>query len=119
MIENSLFGELIFDYITLIDDTASIEKEKLSLDYLVDLDEKFQNNMIRLQNAISLLRKARIAKDDMAVRAALVYIKIFTMGLSNFFDNIKDDTLLLSKALRSSDMPDDYQVPEHYNFPRY
>ncbi len=119
MIENSLFGEMMFDYIALIDDSSSIEKEKLSLDYLINIDEKFQNNMIRLQNAISLLRKARIAKDDLAVRAALAYIKIFTMGLSNFFNDIKDDTLLLSKALRTSDMPDDYKVPGHYNFPRY
>ncbi len=119
MIKDTLFGEMASNYNAIINELVSFKKEDLSLDYQVDFDEKFHNNMIRLQNAIKLLKKARIAKDEMAVRAALVYIKIFTMGLADFFDYMKDDTLLLSKALRSSDMPDNYQVPEHYNFPRY
>ncbi|WP_413725363.1 hypothetical protein [Sodalis sp. RH16] len=119
MIENTVFGEMVIDYKAIVDELASLTMEELYLDYKNDFDERFQNDMIRLQNAIKLLRKARIAKDDLAVRAALVYIKIFSMGLANFFDYMKDDTLRLSKALYTCDMPDNYQVPEHYNFPRY
>ncbi len=119
MTENTVFGEMVLDYKAIVDELASFTMEELFLDYKVDFDEKFQNNMIRLQNAIILLKKARIAKDDLAVRAALMYIKIFTMALANFFDYMKDDTLRLSNALYTCDMPDNYQVPEHYNFPRY
>ena len=39
------------------------------------------------------------AKDDLVVTADLVYINIFTLGLVNFFDYMKDDTLRLSKTL--------------------
>ncbi|XBS68900.1 hypothetical protein ABK905_20415 [Acerihabitans sp. KWT182] len=119
MIENKVFGEMVIDYKAIVDELASINIEELYLDYKVDFDEKFQNNMIRLQNAIILLKKARIAKDDLAVRAALTCINIFTMEIANFFDYLKEDTLRLSNALYTCDMPENYQVPEHYNFPRY
>ncbi|XBS68907.1 hypothetical protein ABK905_20450 [Acerihabitans sp. KWT182] len=119
MIENTVFGEMVLNYKAIVDELGSINIEELYLDYKVDFDERFQNSMIRLQNAIILLKKARIAKDELAVRAALIYIKIFTMDLANFFDYMKDDTLRLSNALYNCDMPDNYQVPEHYNFPRY
>ncbi|XBS68905.1 hypothetical protein ABK905_20440 [Acerihabitans sp. KWT182] len=119
MIENTVFGEMVLDYKAIVEGLASIDIEELYLDYKVDFDEQFQNDMIRVKNAIILLRKARVAKDDLAVRAALMYIRIFTMRLADFFDYMKDDTLRLSNTLYTCDMPDNYQVPEHYNFPRY
>ncbi|XBS68909.1 hypothetical protein ABK905_20460 [Acerihabitans sp. KWT182] len=119
MIKNTAFGEMVKDYKAIVDELASINIEELYLDYKVDFDEQFQNDMIRLKNAIILLRKARVAKDDLAARAALTCINIFTMRLADFFDYLKEDTLRLSNALYTCDMPDNYQVPEHYNFPRY
>ncbi len=119
MTENSLFIKLKSNYTGLFESLSSITEEQLSLDYEIDFEQQFQDDMSKLQESVNLLEKARAAHDEMTVRAALVYIKIFSQELSNFFESIENDTLFLSKALISSDMPDDYQVPEHYNFPRY
>lgn len=117
MIKNSTFEELKKLYIPMAECLTSANSEELSIDILINLDVEFERNMTRLQDAVILLKKARDAEDDLTIRAALVYIKIFAMDLSGFFTNIENDTLLLSRALNSSEMPANYSIPEHYKFP--
>jgi len=69
-------------------------------------------HVLNLDGTVNSVKTAKAA-----VQAALVYLRVYSMRLSVFFENIKDDTDLLLKNIDWSDIPDNYQVPEHYNFP--
>ncbi|HBW40039.1 MAG TPA: hypothetical protein DEF84_04340 [Leclercia adecarboxylata] len=116
----ALFFEKIKDsYIQLMQAMCIKQQyhDELMVNYDCNLDKVFSSDMARLSAATDLLRKAKESDDKITVQAALVYIRISSMRLAGFFENIKDDTDLFLKKNDWPDIPDDYQVPEHYNYP--
>ncbi len=64
-----------------------------------------------------LLKKAKEADDKATTLAALVYIRVYSMQLSGFFEDIKDDADLLARSPNWPDLPENFKVPDQYNFP--
>jgi len=117
MKENKFFSELKVKYIQILHDVFPNAEKELSFDYNADLGQRFESGMTKLQDAIILLKKARDADDKTATLTALVYIRVYAMNLSNFFEDFKDDADLLRSSSIWPDIPENYKLPEHYNFP--
>lgn len=119
MIKFPFFEKIKNTYIQIIQAISmkSSDSDGLMIDYDSNLDTLFLSDMERLSAATELLSKARELDDKITVQAALVYIRISSIRLSGFFENITDDADLLLKNNKWPDIPDTYQVPKHYNYP--
>ena len=95
---------------------SPIDLGDLLIDYTDDLDALYERNFQCFKDAKDLLNKAKANDDKVATQAALVYIRVYAMGLSSFFETFKDDADSFLKESIWPDIPEDYQVPEHYNF---
>lgn len=119
MIKIPFFESLKNTYIQVIQviSMRSLDRDDLMIDYDSNLDSFFLSDMERLSAATELLRKAKELDDKITMQAALVYIRSSSVRLSGFFENITDDTDFFLKKNDWPDIPDDYQVPENYNYP--
>ncbi len=87
----------------------------LSKDY--SLADRVQRDMKNINGAIELFIKARNSNDDLAIRAALLHIRSFMMGVSGVFYQTAEDIERLFKFSGDSTFPEDYKIPEHYKYP--
>jgi len=120
MIKIPFFEKIKNNYIQLIQEISMkpSDCDDLMVDYDSNLDSLFLSDMKRLSAATELLSKTKKSGDKVTVQAALVYIRTSSIRLSSFFENITDDADLFLKENDWPDIPDDYQVPEHYNYPK-
>ncbi|MGM7765243.1 DUF6853 family protein [Yersinia enterocolitica] len=97
-----------------------IQESELSIDYSLNLDEELHSELEKLAEISLVLSKALDEKDMVAVQAALVMSRIYSMNLRNFFNDIFDDIEMLGWTERYSwpKIPEGYQIPEHYNYPK-
>ncbi|CNG74230.1 hypothetical protein OP862_00725 [Yersinia massiliensis] len=98
---------------------CGIMGNELSIDYSLNLDEELYSELEKLANMSLVLKKALDEKDMVAVQAALVMSRIYSMNLRNFFNDIYDDIELIGWTERYSwpEIPEGYQIPEHYKHP--
>ncbi|MBU5378125.1 MAG: hypothetical protein E6559_20280 [Pantoea sp.] len=87
----------------------------LSRDY--SLADCVQRDMKNINSAIELFIKARNSNDDLAMRAALLHIRSFMMGVSGVFYQTAEDIERFFKFSGDSTFPEDYKIPEHYKYP--
>ncbi len=117
MNKSQIFNEIKDIYLRVMPAAISGSGD-LMVDYDIDLDKLFLSDTEKLFAATELLDKAKKSDDKAAVQAALVYIRVYSMRLSVFFENIKDDTDLLLKNIDWPDIPDNYQIPDtRYQIP--
>ncbi|KER04456.1 hypothetical protein LGZ99_13680 [Photorhabdus temperata] len=95
----------------------SVDIDDLSVDYNVLLESKLVRHLELLQSKAALLAQAKIHNDELAIRAAILEIRIHAMSLSSFFDAIAEDTEVLLRTGKWSEIPEDYKIPDHYNYP--
>jgi len=119
MIKSPFFEKVKNTYIQIIQSMSMkpSDRDDLMVDYDSNLDHLFLSDMERLSAATELLIKAKELDDKMTVQAALVYIRISSVRLSGFFENITDDADLFLKKSVGPKISDTYKVPEHYNYP--
>ncbi|XBS71690.1 hypothetical protein ABK905_12815 [Acerihabitans sp. KWT182] len=82
-----------------------------------DLDESLDQMMGELSLTSKLLNEARTNNDELAKKSALLMIRAQAMSLSGFFEAICDDTENLAMLDTWLSFPEDYELPEHYNYP--
>lgn len=111
------FNELKDCYIHIRKYLTSESGEELAINYENDLTQRHDEFMSNLQDAILLLKKAKEANDQDAIFAALLFVRMYTIRLSNFFQDFIDDADSFIKSPGRKLLPKDYQIPEHYNFP--
>ncbi|WP_420993163.1 hypothetical protein ACKI2N_023550 [Cupriavidus sp. 30B13] len=83
-----------------------------------NLDDWFEMKMQRICDAIELYEAATKQGDLLAARAGLQDVRLATHDLMNFFDDIREDLIKISSDSRFGwpDFPDDYKIPEVYNY---
>ncbi len=118
MIKEINFDELKDIYLQLskVMPKKPINEDELFVDYKAQQCLSFHHGLELLGNAKELLKKARLNDDKVTVQAALVYIRVYSMNLSSFFDAFKEDADALLKYSDWPSIPEDYKVPEHYNY---
>jgi hypothetical protein len=111
---------VIKDLLAEVAKVCNIQEDELSIDYSLNLDEELHSELEKLAKISSVLRKALDEKDMVAVQASLIMSRIHTMNLRNFFNDIYDDIEMIGGAKRNSwpEIPENYQIPEHYNYPK-
>ncbi|CAI1023370.1 Uncharacterised protein [Serratia liquefaciens] len=119
MIKEINFDELkdIYLHLSKVMSKKPIDQGDLLIDYNDKQDASFVRGLELLRDAKELLKQAKLNDDKIAMQAALVYIRVYAMGLSSFFDAFKEDADALLRSSEWPDIPEDYQVPEHYNYP--
>ncbi|MQL49183.1 hypothetical protein GEA64_14975 [Photorhabdus khanii] len=119
MIKEIFFNELKVRYLQLSEQIAKspINQDDLLIDYKDNLNDLFIRDLRLLKDAKDLLKKAQLVDDKVTIQAALVYIRVYSMRLSGFFEDFKDDADMFLKSSEWPDIPEDYQVPTHYNYP--
>lgn len=67
---------------------CNILEDDLSIDYSLNLDEELHSELEKLAKISLVLRKALDEKDMVAVQAALIMSRIYSMNLRNFFNDV-------------------------------
>lgn len=114
----TFFNDIKDSYVQMMASLSSEVEDELLIDEESDVDDIFYQYLHKLNDSAALLKNAKSAGDELAVQAALVYIRVYSLRLSCFFEDIKDDTDTLLKVSVWPDIPENYQVPEHYNYPK-
>ncbi|WP_413737740.1 hypothetical protein ACL2XP_06295 [Sodalis sp. RH21] len=94
----------------------SQKEDKLFIDRSSNLDEKFIRQLDLINNVISLLETASTQNDELATQAALSYLRTHAMSFSDFFYVIVDDIDTLLDKSSWAEFPENYKIPDHYNF---
>jgi hypothetical protein len=92
------------------------ESDDLAINYKRNMDEKFQTRLHLLNQAINFLDNARSEKDELATQTALLILRSQSMGLADFFNAIVNDIESILNKPKWIEIPEDYKIPEHYNF---
>ncbi|MGE4879692.1 hypothetical protein [Yersinia enterocolitica] len=119
MIKEINFDELKNIYLQLskMMPKKPIDESDLLIDYKAQQCTSFHRGLELLGNAKELLEQAKLNDDKVTIQAALVYIRVYSMNLSGFFDAFKEDADALLRASDWPNIPEDYKIPEHYNSP--
>lgn len=109
---------LVKDALSDVAEICNITEGELSIDYSLDLDEELYRELEKLTEMTLVLKKALTGKDMVAVQAALIMSRIYSMNLRNFFNDIYDDieTIGRSDGYNWPEIPEGYQLSEHYKF---
>ncbi len=95
-------------------------QENWSINYKIDLDNKFNLNLQKLNEEIKLLNQAIIKGDKLTAINAIVMAKVYSHNLMNFFENINDDIVQVGWGDELKDkwpaIPEDYKVPDCYDY---
>ncbi|AJJ03602.1 hypothetical protein BZ17_4114 [Yersinia pseudotuberculosis IP 32953] len=94
------------------------EGEELYLSEDDDIKCQLEKNIIRLNQAIDLFVSAESHRDELAMRAALLDIRVFMMSIYGVFYQSVEDIDFFIRETKEFPFPEDYQVPEHYNYRR-
>lgn len=95
-----------------------VDTDDMAINYKGSIIDRLDRQLFLLKENTELLSQARKENDELAMQAALLRIRSHSMSLSSFFDAIAEDATLLIKADGWPDIPENYQVPRHYNFSR-
>ncbi|CAQ82545.1 MULTISPECIES: hypothetical protein [Photorhabdus] len=90
-----------------------------SIDYQLDLDKRLQEDLAKLETELNLLTDAVQRKDMVTAKCALVMARVISLDLSNFFLNIFEDIEKVGwgELCELPSIPENYVIPEHYNYP--
>ncbi|RPH22321.1 hypothetical protein EHN07_16945 [Buttiauxella warmboldiae] len=104
----------------LAESNIDFADDEWSIDYHLDLDKELRDELAKLQIELDLLTNALKEKDLVTAKYALVMARLFSLNLSNFFLNIFEDIEKVgwSEEIKLPAIPEDYQIPEHYNYPK-
>jgi len=111
------FEDIKSSYLEIIETLFLDDKNDYLLDKEANLDGVFNQDICKLHDVTKLLKYAINVNDQVAMQAALVHIRVCSVRLAGFFEDIKDDADSLLKSPVWPDSPESYQVPEFNNFP--
>lgn len=92
-------------------DELQVDDLYLAEDY--SLVDSIQNDIKNINLSIALFMKAKDSNDELA----LLRIRSFMMGVYGVFYQTVEDIDRLFKLPDEISFPEDYKIPEHYNYP--
>ena len=93
------------------------DKKSQSTLNISDVVENYEGYIRDFKSAVALLSKAIKADDKITIQCALTRVRISSLNLSNSYQDIIDDVMLINSHDSWTEIPDDYQIPEHYDYP--
>jgi len=80
-----------------------------------DIIENYEDYVIDFKRAVKLLDKTICDNDPLAIQCALTRVRIASLNLSNIYQDIIDDVVLVNQQDLWPALPDNYKMPERYN----
>lgn len=98
----------------------TIAPEKSILDNLNinDVNDNHDKYVAEFNMAVELLHRTIDKKDKVAIQCALTRIRIASLNLSNTYQDIIDDIMLINGHESWPSIPEGYKIPEEYNEPQ-
>jgi len=120
MTELNKVKEAIRELFLLTRDGDGFTGDDWSIDYNLDLDSELFKELNSLHVEIELLTNAVKEKDFVTIKCALIMARLHALNLSNLFLNLFEDIEKIgwSEEYKLPNIPDDYQIPEIYNYPK-
>lgn len=94
----------------------SPEQKNLADLNILDVVESYERYTREFKQAVELLGETVKEDDKVAIQCALTRVRIASLNLSNSYQDIIDDVVLINKSELWPAIPDGYQIPEHYNY---
>lgn len=91
------------------------DKEKQSVLNIFDLIKTHEKYINDFKRAVLLLDKTIEDNDSIATQCALTRVRIAALNLSNNYQDIVDDIILVNQDQSWTSIPQDYKLPEVYN----
>ncbi|YCH31509.1 hypothetical protein M1D48_05515 [Erwinia sp. D4-22] len=82
-----------------------------------DVVENYENYAVDFFKAIKLLEKTIKEKDQVAIRCALTRVRIASLNMSNLYQDIIDDVVMINQQDSWPEIPEGYKLPDRYNDP--
>ena len=91
--------------------------------YLADLNmpevaENYEQYANEFNCAVELLGKTIAGDDRIAIQCALTRVRIASLNLSNIYQDVIDDVVLINKSDSWPTIPEGYKIPGHFNYPK-
>ncbi|KAA5926862.1 hypothetical protein F3I27_00855 [Pantoea sp. Bo_2] len=119
MINISMLDKFKDAYLELLKQRSSEELDAddiyLSEDY--SIVESIQRDINNLNLTIELFFNAKENNDELAIQAALLRISTFLSGIYGVFYQAGEDVDRFTLLPNTEDFPENYKIPEHYNYP--
>lgn len=119
MKQDALLDDMKQNFISLFNEksTESVDYDDLCIDYKDLLDIRLEKYLGLLKSQIVILSQARKKSDELAIQSALLILRTHAMSLTSFFDAITEDAESLLRIGEWPDIPEDYKIPECYQYP--
>lgn len=119
MIDISMLDKFKDAYLELLKQKSSeeLDADDLYLSEDNSIVESIQRDIKNLNLTIKLFFNAKENNDELAIQAALLRISTFLSGISGVFYQTGEDIDRFTLLSNIEDFPENYKIPEHYNYP--
>ncbi|WP_339057766.1 hypothetical protein [Candidatus Regiella endosymbiont of Tuberolachnus salignus] len=119
MIDISVLDKFKDAYLELLKQSAGkgIDEDELYLAEDYSIAKSIQQDIKNLNLTIELFFKAKENNDGLAMQAALLRISTFLSGIYGVLEQTREDIDRFTRIPNTADFPEDYKIPEHYNYP--
>ncbi|EYU13201.1 hypothetical protein V2H77_22540 [Photorhabdus sp. P32] len=83
-----------------------------------NITEKYKEYIYDFKQAVMLLNRTIEENDQIAIQCALTRVRITSLNLSNLYADIIDDVVSINSQDLWPEIPEDYKIPDHYNYPQ-
>ncbi|MBH1930691.1 hypothetical protein [Serratia rubidaea] len=106
---NLFLNDMKDNFIVILKEKASfpVDREQLSIDYEVDLDEQMEKYLRLLREQEKLFSLAKSEGDDISMLSSLLKLRTHAMSLSSFFDAIVEDTEVILRLDKWPELPEE------------
>ncbi|CQI97846.1 hypothetical protein [Yersinia rohdei] len=119
MIDISMLDKFKDAYLELLKQRSGkeLDMDDLYLEKDYSIVDSIQGSIRNLNLTIELFFNAQENDDELAMQAALLRISAFLSGISGVFYQTTEDIDRFFKLPDEISFPEDYKIPEHYNYP--
>jgi hypothetical protein len=82
-----------------------------------DVVENYEAYAADFLNATRLLEKTIKEQDQVAIRCALTRVRIASLNMSNLYQDIVDDVIIINQQDSWPEIPEGYKLPDRYSEP--
>ncbi|WP_380181039.1 hypothetical protein [Kalamiella sp. sgz302252] len=118
MIDISALDKFKNAYLELLDKKMELDinKEELYLEVDYSIVDSIQHDINNLNLTINLFLDAKRNNDELAIQAALLRMSTFLSSVSGVLEQTRGDIDRFVFAPDVAEFPENYKIPEHYNY---
>jgi hypothetical protein len=119
MIDINFLDKFKNDFLTLLTERegTGLDKDDLYLKENRSIVLRIEEDVKNLDLTVKFYFQAKENNDELAVQAAILRIALFMGNIRGLFSRATDDIDRFIKIPAKIPFPEDYKIPDHYNYP--